>query len=149
MNKPTLFYSQKCTYSQEICATLNKHSIIDNYELVNIDTLSRIPPFVQVVPLLFHENKVLHDEGLFNYIDTVITKSEPIQAFTLDTGLTDAFSFISEGDSKELSKQYLEVSTTGEFMEQKIETPAEMDDAKKTQTIEELMFKRDKEVKNI
>ena len=149
MNKPTLFYSERCEFSREIRSTLQKNSVIDNYTLVNVDNNDQqIPSFVDRVPLLFHNNKVLHDEGLFNYIENILAKSESIKAFTLDTNLTDTFSFISEENSDEFVKQYLKVSN-GEFTEQKIDTPVEVEETKKTQSIEELMFTRENEVKNI
>ena len=85
MNKPTLFYSTQCEFSREIYSTLEKNNILHNYEIVNVSTASNIPMFVDRVPLLFHNNKVLHDEGLFNYIDTILSDTESIQAFTLDT----------------------------------------------------------------
>jgi len=149
MNKPTLFHSKHCAYSREICTLLEKHSLTDSYEMINVDEISKLPSYVDRVPLLFHNNKVLHDEGLFNYIEKILDKSESIQAFTLDTNLSDSFSFISEENAKELGKQYLEVSTSGEFTEQKIDTPVEADQSKKNQSMEELMFKRENEVKNI
>lgn len=146
MSKPTLFYSTRCEFSKEIYSTLEKNSIIEQYELVNIDTMSKVPLFVDRVPLLFHNNKVLHDEGLFNYIESITVKNEEVEAFTLDASLTDAFSFIGDGDTQ---KQYLQISTSGQFVDQKIETPADANEPKKLQSMEELMFKRENEVKNI
>jgi hypothetical protein len=147
MSKPTLFYSTRCEFSKEIYSTLEKNSIIEQYELVNIDNMTKVPLFVDRVPLLFHNNKVLHDEGLFNYIESIVIKSVDVEAFTLDANLTDAFSFI--GDGEDTQKQYLQISTSGQFVDQKIDTPADANEPKKLQSMEELMFKRENEVKNI
>ena len=152
MNKPILYYSQNCSYSTEILDLMKTSNMLDQYELTCIDSMRKLPAFIDRVPILFHNNKVLHDEGLFNYMEHVSKPTASVEAFTLDTSISDQFSFIG-GDGAQnsnMNQSFLEISDQGEFRDQKIETPSEMEEnMNKKCSLDDLINAREKDLKHI
>lgn len=151
MNKPVLYYSQNCTYSKEILDLLKNSNLVDQYELTCIDSMRKLPTFIDRVPIMFHNNKVLHDEGLFNYMEHVSKPAVSVEAFTLDTSISDQFSFIGDANQESMMNQsFLEISDKGEFRDQKIETPSEMEgNSRNNVSMDELINAREKDIKHI
>ena len=141
MEKPVLYYSNKCTHSMELLASIKSKNIHDNFNMYTIEGNPNIPHFVDRVPLLFYDNKVLHDEGLFMYINSLNSKKhEDVNPFATEKTLSDTFSFLdSEND---LNHYYLNVNDKGAFEDQKINTPQESSDDSKNTDIEKLMNER-------
>ena len=145
MLKPTLYCSTHCLHSKELIDQIKSKSI---HELFNIHVIekeaSKLPPFVDRVPLLFHNNKVLHDEGLFTYINSINSKQQTIDAFAKESSISDNFSFIDSEAGNEHS--YLQVSPSGDFNHPQINTPQESSDDTKNMSLEQLMSKREQDI---
>ena len=145
MLKPTLYCSTKCMHSKELLHHIKSKSIHDLFNIHVIETeSSKLPPFVDRVPLLFHNNKVLHDEGLFTYINSINAKQETIDAFAKESSISDNFSFIDSESGN--GHSYLYVSASGDFNHPKIETPQESSDEVSSMSLEQLMSKREQDI---
>lgn len=144
MDKPKLYYSNNCQYSKEILKCINTKNISDNFQTISIEeTKDQLPKYVDRVPLLFYNNKVLYDEGLFLYINSLNSKQEEVNAFTIEKTLSDTFSYIDSGDA--MNHNYLKINEKGSFEDQKIDTPQDSSDDSKKLDLETLMNERKKE----
>lgn len=144
MDKPILYYSNNCLHSMELLESIKSKNIDDNFNISNIEENHSLPHFVDRVPMLFYNNKVLHDEGLFMYINSLNRKQEDVNAFTVEKSLSDTFSFINSED--EMNHAYLNVNDKGAFEDQKINTPQESSDNQKSVDLEKLMNERKKQI---
>lgn len=145
MLKPVLYCSVKCAHSKELLDVIKEKSILEMFKVSIIEQeTERIPTFVDRVPLLFHNNKVLHDEGLFMYIQSINEKKKDIDAFAPESSISDNFSFIDVEKGNDHS--YLYVNDRGNFEDQKINTPPESSDDDKTMSLEQLMSKRERDI---
>lgn len=145
MLKPVLFCSVKCVHSKEILDVIKEKSILEMFKIHIIEHENeKLPTFVDRVPLLFHNNKILSDEGLFMYIQSINEKKQVIDAFTPDHSISDHFSFIDTEKGNDHS--YLYVNDKGDFEDQKINTPPESSDDAKNISLEQLITNRKSDV---
>jgi len=145
MLKPVLYCSVKCAHSKELLDVIKAKSILEMFKVHIIEQeKERLPPFVDRVPLLFHNNKILHDEGLFMYIQSINERKQNIDAFAPESSISDSFSFIDAEKGNDHS--YLYVNDRGDFEDQKINTPPESSDDAKNMSLEQLMSKRERDL---
>jgi len=124
--KNYLFYSNQCQHSKRILLQIQKTSIVNNFQLVNIDNPQvQLPNFVQAVPTLYLPSKrqVLTDSHLFQWFETELAQENennnkvkmsdvtgddsilPFQMSEMGNGLAGAvYSFI-EDDKNDLMNQ--------------------------------------------
>ena len=105
------FVSQKCPHSQEIIKIINGSSDLRaKINIVDIQSLKQIPSFVDRVPLLFtHDEKIYHDEELFNFVRERKNKTESfIEPFMSNEmkGMSDYYSFMGDDEDKKLDHVY-------------------------------------------
>jgi hypothetical protein len=146
MNKPILYCSLHCDHSKELLKYIKAKSIIDNFNIYIIENeTKKLPAFVDRVPLMFHNNKMLFDEGLFIYINSIKSQREEINPFTVESSISDTYSFIDSENG--LDHSYLNVNSTGNFEDQKIETPQESSQTDKVD-LEQIINQREKDMKS-
>ena len=124
--KNYLFYSNQCQHSKRLLLQIQKTSIINNFQLVNIDNPQvQLPNFVQAVPTLYlpAKRQVLTDSHLFQWFETELAQENqnqnkvkmadvtgddsilPFQMSEMGNGLAGAvYSFI-EDDKNDLMNQ--------------------------------------------
>jgi len=124
--KNYLFYSNQCQHSKRLLLQIKKTSIVNNFQLVNIDNPQvQLPNFVQAVPTLYLSAKrqVLTDSHLFQWFETELAQENennnkvkmadvtgddsilPFQMSEMGNGLAGAvYSFI-EDDKNDLMNQ--------------------------------------------
>jgi glutaredoxin len=135
--KDIFFFSDQCVHCKEASIYVDKN--IGNYVKVNIDT-HEVPDFLDRVPaLLTSEKKVLYEDELFEYL-TQNKDAEPFMVHEMN-GLSDRYSYMDETNTVlNHSFDFLNSPT-------KIITPAETD-ASKIINYEEVLAKRDNDLKN-
>ena len=121
-----LFYSNQCQHSKRLLLQIQKTTIINNFQLVNIDNPKvQLPNFVQAVPTLYLPSKrqVLTDSHLFQWFESELAQESqnqnkvkmaditgdesilPFQMSEMGNGLAGAvYSFI-EDDKNDLMNQ--------------------------------------------
>ena len=124
--KNYLFYSNQCQHSKRLLLQIQKTSIVNNMQMINIDNPQvQLPNFVQSVPTLYLPGKrqVLTDTHLFQWFDEEVKKDSenaskikmaditgddsilPFQMSEMGNGLAGAvYSFI-EDDKNDLMNQ--------------------------------------------
>ena len=109
MSERKIFISKRCDHCIRLIVGLSKHDLLKYFDIVNIDTLSNIPPFVTSVPTLFHNGKIVSGEHLFDYMNDFAKKimtanekkqnnDDELEAWCPDGGCSIGFSEISEND---------------------------------------------------
>ena len=65
-----LFISKKCNHCVELVNMINKTELNFEIKIIDIKNMQDMPDFLDRVPLLLieSENKILHDEELFNFM---------------------------------------------------------------------------------
>ena len=124
--KNYLFYSNQCQHSKRLLLQIQKTSIINNFQLVNIDNPQvQLPNFVQAVPTLYlpAKRQVLTDTHLFQWFENELVQENennnkvkmsditgddsilPFQMSEMGSGLAGSvYSFI-EDDKNDLMNQ--------------------------------------------
>jgi len=80
--KNYLFYSNQCQHSKRLLLQIQKTSIVNNFQLVNIDNPQvQLPNFVQAVPTLYLPSKrqVLTDSHLFQWFENELAQQTETQ----------------------------------------------------------------------
>jgi hypothetical protein len=129
LDKPILFYSNYCQHSREILNLLQKNDVIDSILLINISSSKyKIPSFIQNVPALYFNKKVLIDNELEDFINkNIINKNNnTIDAFfpsEMNSGIGYSYSYLSsDNDNIKNSLMYI-----NDMEQVKINTPDEND----------------------
>lgn len=126
--KNYLFYSNQCQHSKRLLLQIQKTSILNNLQMVNIDNPQvQLPNFVQSVPTLYLPGKrqVLTDTHLFQWFDEELKKESenagkvkmaditgddsilPFQMSEMGSGLAGAvYSFIEEEKNDLMNQNY-------------------------------------------
>ena len=156
MSKPLIFISGYCDYCKELMTNLMKNNIQSKFDYVNVDEGKEIPLFVDRVPLMYFDKKILFEDGLFEYIEklktTLLTKDDQIKPFMIgemsNHSLSDPYSYLGESnDSKNeptFEKNYGHIGMD----DQKIYTPEEENVKERNQsTLEELISRRKNDIK--
>ena len=126
--KNYLFYSNQCQHSKRLLLQIQKTTIINNMQMVNIDNPQvQLPSFVQSVPTLYLPGKrqVLTDTHLFQWFDEELKKESenagkvkmaditgddsilPFQMSEMGSGLAGAvYSFIEEEKNDLMNQNY-------------------------------------------
>ena len=124
--KNYLFYSNQCQHSKRLLLQIQKTSIVNNFQLVNIDNPQvQLPNFVQAVPTLYlpAKRQVLTDTHLFQWFENELAQENennnkvkmsditgddsilPFQMSEMGSGLAGSvYSFI-EDDKNDLMNQ--------------------------------------------
>lgn len=161
MSKPVIFISGYCEYSKELMTNLMKNNMQSKFDYVNIDEGQEIPNFVDRIPLMYFEKKILVDEGLFDYIESLKKKimqdnQSDIKPFLsgemTNNSLSDSYSYIGEENGAE--KKHIIHSTFDKnyshigMEHQKIYTPEDNDVKEKSKcSLEELISRRERDIK--
>jgi len=126
--KNYLFYSNQCQHSKRLLLQIQKTSIVNNMQMINIDNPQvQLPNFVQSVPTLYLPGKrqVLTDTHLFQWFEEELkTENEnaskikmaditgddgilPFQIGEMGSGLAGAvYSFIEEDKNDLMNQNY-------------------------------------------
>ena len=126
--KNYLFYSNQCQHSKRLLLQIQKTTIVNNMQMVNIDDPKvQLPNFVQSVPTLYLPTKrqVLTDTHLFQWFDEELKKESenaskikmaditgdanilPFQMSEMGSGLAGAvYSFIEEDKNDLMNQNY-------------------------------------------
>lgn len=101
-----VFVSEKCPHSQELVKYIQNKDFNFTFNFVDLRSLDEIPSFVDRVPLIFTEDeKVLHDEELFQFVQSVERSVEPFMMNEMQ-GLSDYYSFTGEEAHRQLDHVY-------------------------------------------
>jgi hypothetical protein len=111
MSERKIFISKRCDHCIRLIVGLSKHDLLRYFDIVNIDTLSNLPPFITSVPTLFHNGQITSGEKLFDYMNDFAKKimtanenkekkkdDDDLEAWCPDGGCSIGFSEISEND---------------------------------------------------
>ena len=141
-SKDIYFYSEYCKYCEEASKYIKNE---ERFVKVNID-MNEVPEFIDRVPaILTSEKKVLYEDSLFEYLSNMSRTNEALDAepFMVHEmkGLSDRYSYMDETDTL--------LSHSFDFLNSptKIITPTETD-VKKIMNYEEILAKRDNDLKN-
>ena len=134
MNKDIVFYSNFCSFSKEIVASLSKSAIHQSLVYICVDDKNiNLPQFITVVPTIYisQERKILTDDEINKWIDSQNPKKEEdedIMAYHGNsmgvTGFSTSFSFLEEDNENNIIAKYsfLDGPSAG------IETPKEFNE---------------------
>jgi hypothetical protein len=104
-----LFISNKCTYCMELVHMIDGMSDMNfKIDVIDIKNMQKLPGFIDRVPLLLIEkdNKLLHDEELFEFVKKCEKTIEPFMINEM-RGLSDRYSFMGEEEEQKLDHQYV------------------------------------------
>ena len=104
-----VFVSAKCPYSNDILKIIERPDFKLKVKVLDIQELDSIPSFVDRVPMvLTHDEKVYHDENLFEFIKAQIEEDDSIEPFMTNEmkGMSDYYSFTGEEEEKKLDHVY-------------------------------------------
>jgi hypothetical protein len=126
--KNYLFYSNQCQHSKRLLLQIQKTTIINNMQMINIDNPQvQLPNFVQSVPTLYlpAKRQVLTDTHLFQWFEEELKKESesadkikmaditgddsilPFQMSEMGNGLAGAvYSFIEEDKNDLMNQNY-------------------------------------------
>lgn len=85
--KNYLFVSNKCQHSKRLLMQLEKNSLINNFQIINVDDPRiQLPQFVNCVPTLYIPSKryVLTDNDLFKWFEGELQKEQKINSGKID-----------------------------------------------------------------
>tara|TARA_B100001094_G_scaffold327518_1_gene385921 strand:+ start:1099 stop:1557 length:459 start_codon:yes stop_codon:yes gene_type:complete len=99
----TLFYSNRCKFSQQFINELKSHDDINSsIQLVNIDNPNiDLPPFIRSVPSMIIENNLISGKSLFEWLKSKKQENDLLPP-ACEPGSECEFSFIS-GDEAGMS----------------------------------------------
>jgi len=116
-------------------------------DVIDIKNMQKLPGFIDRVPMLLieKENKIVHDEELFEFVKKCKKTIEPFMINEM-CGLSDRYSFMGEEEEQKLDHQYV-------FLEKgdPIITSNTMsdEDSKKIVDYERFIEDRDKDINTI
>ena len=154
-NKPIFFYSNYCIYSKELINELQKMNIIDTFILINVSNSKyKIPSFIQSVPSLYFENRVIKDDELDNFIkrkiDTVDKNIDPFFPSEMNSGIGYSYSYIQENNDDNDTNIKNSLMYINDMNIGKIATPDENDFANSSKTnFEKFQADREQDLKKI
>lgn len=158
MSLAVVYYSTKCEHSRELMEFIIAKKLNEHFTSVCIDEKRRdeIPMIIDRVPTIIHNNKVIVDEKLFEYVESM-TNNHDVDAFD-DLGrgcgrnmTNNIFSFVDENDQQSMptgGSSGLFLDLTRDDLDTRIYTPDEtdIDDSKKI-NLEELMSRRENDIR--
>lgn len=148
MDKPVLYCSNRCKFSKDVLDRLAGKKLLGNFQLFVLEREKKKPPlFVDRVPFLFHDNRMMYDEDLFHYIDN-ITKTNKDKDLFVTSSTSHDFAFVDESVSGGTAhNSFLSADASGSFVDATIETPEEVtDDGTKSVSLDELMSRRERDM---
>tara|TARA_B100000900_G_C20581988_1_gene717922 strand:- start:604 stop:1098 length:495 start_codon:yes stop_codon:yes gene_type:complete len=110
MSERKIFISKRCDHCIRLIVGLSKHDLLKYFDIINIDTINNIPPFVTSVPTLFHNGTIVSGQKLFDYMNDFAKKimtvnekkqensGDDLEAWCPNGGCSIGFSEISEND---------------------------------------------------
>ena len=68
-----LFYSLQCEYCNKLISYLEKYNIKNQFKLINIDKLDKVPKEIDIVPTIIDSdlNQLLKGKFAFDYVDSL------------------------------------------------------------------------------
>ena len=125
-SKHLLFYSNFCSFSNEIVDKITKHSLNEKFLLINISKHKfKIPTNITTVPtvLLNDKRTIYTDNELEDFLEKIAEKNnKEVDAFTPFNSISSNFSFVDsfEKQNDSLTKNFGLING-----EQNISTPTE------------------------
>ena len=113
MNKPLLFYSNKCEHSRAVLDRIRKLNILNSFLTVCIENyMHMLPPFVDRVPLIYDYQRVYVDESMAEYLDHLGPKH--VESFNESVGSGSHWMALDDtGDSCTSTNQYVTINDFG------------------------------------
>ena len=141
-----LFISKKCSHCKDLLTMIeNMENTKVKIQIIDIKNISgKLPDFIDRVPLLLIENegKIIHDEKLFEFIQSNEKTIEPFMINEMK-GLSDRYSFMED---KQLDHGYVFLDR-GEPLITNNENVSE--EKNKILNYDSYMEQRDADIKNI
>lgn len=160
MSPAVVYYSTKCNHSRDLMKFIVEKNLNKHFTAVCIDDKRRddIPVIIDRVPTIIHNNKVIVDEQLFEYVESMINDQD-VDAFD-DLGrgcgrsMTNSiYSFVDDTAQESMptgGSSGLFLDLTRGDLNTHIYTPEEQDmgDSKKIKiNLEELLSRRENDIK--
>jgi hypothetical protein len=113
MNKPLLFYSNKCEHSKAVLDRIRKLNIMNSFLVICIESyMHMLPAFVDRVPLIYDYEKVYADGSMDEYLNRLAPKH--IESFNESIGSGSHWMALDEtGDSCISTNQYVTINDFG------------------------------------
>jgi len=138
-SKHLLFYSNFCSFSNEIVDKITKHSLSEKFLLINISKIRfKIPTNITTVPtvLLNDKRTIYTDNELEDFLDKLAEKNnKDIDAFTPFNSISSNYSFVDsfEEQNDSLTKNFGLIHG-----EQNISTPTENAERSKEKLVDKM-----------
>ena len=141
-----LFISKKCNHCVELVNMINKTELNFEIKIIDIKNMQDMPDFLDRVPLLLieSENKILHDEELFNFMKKCVKNIEPFMINEM-RGLSDTYSFMEDEEQK-MDHQYVFLENGDPVITSSIVNEEEN---RKIKNYDNFIEERDKDIKEI
>ena len=143
-----LFISNKCNHCMEIVNIIeNMNEMTFKINVIDIRNMQQIPTFIDRVPLLLieSENKILHDEELFEFVKKCEKTIEPFMINEMH-GLSDRYSFMGEEEEQKLDHQYVFLENGDPII---TSNTVSDDDSEKIKNYDKFIEDRDKDINSI
>jgi hypothetical protein len=138
-SKHLLFYSNFCSFSNEIVDKITKHSLSEKFLLINISKVRfKIPTNITTVPtvLLNDKRTIYTDKDLEDFLEKLAEKNnKDIDAFTPFNSISSNYSFVDsfEEQNDSLTKNFGLIHG-----EQNISTPTENAERSKEKLVDKM-----------
>jgi len=138
-SKHLLFYSNFCSFSNEIVDKITKHSLNEKFLLINISKVRfKIPTNITTVPtvLLNDKRTIYTDKDLEDFLEKLAEKNnKDIDAFTPFNSISSNYSFVDsfEEQNDSLTKNFGLIHG-----EQNISTPTENAERSKEKLVDKM-----------
>lgn len=155
MSKPILFYSDFCEHSKALVTTILKYQLRNHFTIHCVDSSHNLPKDIDRVPMLMHENKLLSDEGLFNYIEQIAETASvkkniaPFMVSEMGNSISDTYSYLEDDGATNIVHSFVHLKDGEQVNNERIYTPdddsAVASDNKST-NYEDLLTRRENEL---
>ena len=125
----------------------NMNEMTFKINVIDIRNMQQIPTFIDRVPLLLieSENKILHDEELFEFVKKCEKTIEPFMINEMH-GLSDRYSFMGEEEEQKLDHQYVFLENGDPII---TSNTVSDDDSEKIKNYDKFIEDRDKDINSI
>ena len=82
-----IFYSSKCEHCNKLISYLDKYNIKNQFKLINIDKLDKIPKDIDIVPTIIDSNinQPLKGKKAFDYINNLKYFNNSTNNYTIES----------------------------------------------------------------
>lgn len=154
MSKPILFYSDFCEHSKALVTTILKYQLRNHFTIHCVDSSHNLPKEIDRVPMLMHDNKLLSDEGLFNYIEQIVETTSvkkniaPFMISEMGNSISDVYSYLEDDNATNIVHSFVHLKDGEHINNERIYTPD--DDStvscEKNTNYEDLLTRRENEL---